>query len=220
MQHETPTIVANKREHLGSRYAQRLRREGKLPAVIYGHKTDPIPVSVDEKSTLGLIRHGVHVLNVSIDGSTTETCLVRELQFGYLGDNVIHLDLSRVDLDEIVEVSVHLRFVGTPEAARKPGSIVTHDITELPVRCKVRDIPEEIKVDLGSMGMTLLASAISLPAGVSLAVEPNDIVCRVEAVVEEEAAGEAVEAEAEPTTPEVIGEKEKEANEAKEGDKK
>lgn len=216
MSHETPTIVARRRERLGSRYAQRLRREGQLPAVIYGHKSDPLPVSLDEKETLSIIRHGMHVLNVAIDGAGTETCLVKELQFGYLGDNVIHIDLARVDLDEIVEVSVHLRFIGTPEAARKPGTIVMHDITELPVKCKVRDIPEEIKIDLSSMGESLTAGEIALPQGISLAIDATDVICRVESISETEAEGEAATAEGAGASPEVIGEKEREA---KEGDK-
>ena len=103
MTHETPTISAEKRERLGSRYAQRLRKSGRLPAVIYGHGSDPVSVSVDEKTTLAHLHHGRHVLNVEIDGEDAETCLVKDLQFGWLGDDLIHVDLTRVNLDQEVD---------------------------------------------------------------------------------------------------------------------
>lgn len=216
MAHETPTVVAQRRDRLGSRYAQRIRRDGRLPAVIYGHKTDPVHVSLDEKETLGHLRHGSHVLNVQIEGGSVETCLVKELQFGYLGDNVIHVDLARVDLDEEVSVGVHLRFIGTPEGAKKPGAIVHHNFTELPVICRVRDIPEEIKVDLSGMREAMLASELSLPAGVRLDIAGEDVVARIELVLET-AEGEAVAVEGAGTQPEVITERKLEEGE---GDKK
>lgn len=217
MAHETPTLAATRRERLGTRYARRERQSGRLPAVIYGHKTDPIAILLDEKQTLSLLHHGTHVVNVQIEGGATETCLVKELQFGFLGDNVIHVDLARVDLDEEVEVSVHLRFLGTPEAAKKPGSIVHYELTELPVRCKVRDIPDEIRVDLGGMGDSLPAKDVQLPAGVRLDVAPNEIVARIELVLDV-AEGEAAAVEGTAAQPEVITEKkvDGEAGDAKE----
>ncbi len=217
MAHETPTLAATRRERLGTRYARRERQSGGLPAVIYGHKTDPIAILLDEKQTLSLLHHGTHVVNVQIEGGATETCLVKELQFGFLGDNVIHVDLARVDLDEEVEVSVHLRFLGTPEAAKKPGAIVHYEITELPVRCKVRDIPDEIRVDIGGMGDSLPAKDVHLPAGVRLDVAPTEIVARIELVLDV-AEGEAAVVEGTGTQPEVITERklEGEAGDAKE----
>lgn len=213
MSHSTPTVIARKRDRLGSRYTQRVRREGRLPAVIYGHKSDPLPVTLDEKETLGLLRHGAHVLNVQIEGGQVETCLVKELQFGYLGDNVIHVDLARVDLDEEVHVNVHIRFVGTPEAAKKPGVIVNYDVTELPVVCKVRDIPEEIKVDLSHMGDMFVAKDITVPAGVRIDLEPTDIIARIE-LIAELVEGEAAAVEGAAVQPEVITEKKLEEGEA------
>lgn len=218
MAKETPTVDARRRERLGTRYAQRIRREGRLPAVIYGHGVDPTPVSLDQKETLHLLHQGNHVLNVRIEGGAEETCLVKELQFGYLGDNVIHLDLTRVDLDEVVEVGVHLRFVGTPEGAKKPGAIVHYELTELPVRCKVRDIPEDIRVDLSKMGEELRARELELPAGAALAVGPEDVIARIELILEV-AEGEAAAVEGAAAQPEVITERKVEEGEGA-GDKK
>ncbi|MHC5114232.1 MAG: 50S ribosomal protein L25 [Planctomycetota bacterium] len=208
MSHETPTIAAQPRERTGSRYAQRLRNVGRLPAVIYGHKTDPVSVSVDAKEILSHIQHGAHAVYVDIEGGSTETCLVKDLQYGYLGDNVLHVDFARVDLDEEVEVHVHLDFVGQSHEAARADAILRHDLTELTIRCKVSEIPEEIKVDLSRMdGTQLHASEIELPAGVTLAEDPSTLVASVQFLrAHEEVTGEEAEVEAGAAEPEVITE--------------
>ncbi len=209
MKHETPTIAATLRDRLGSRYAQRLRKIGRMPAVIYGHKTDPVAISVDEKEVLALLRHGAHVVNVAIEGQQPETCLVKELQFGYLGDNVIHIDFARVNLSEEVHVNVHLRFVGEPAAAKQAGAVLTHPMTELEVICKVADIPDEIKVDLTKMvDDVLTVGDIQLPPNVRTAVPVSEIVAQVTTVAEEVEAPEAAEVAGE-AQPEVISESKK-----------
>ncbi len=207
MAHDTPTLVAKRRERLGSRYAKRDRAAGLLPAVIYGHGAEPLAVTINEKEMLTALRHGSHVVNVKLDGGATDTCLVKDLQFGYLGDNVIHVDLARVNLDEVVTVNVSMHFVGTPEAAKKAGNIVTHDLAQLEVTCKVRDIPEDIRIDLSVVmhGTTLHLSEIKLPTGVAATLPPETVICRVTAVLEE-TTGEATPAAA-AVQPEVIKEK-------------
>ena len=207
MAHDVPTLDATRRDRLGSRYTKRLRASGRLPAVIYGHGAAPASVSLDERETLAALRHGSHVLNVRLDGAA-ETCLIKDLQFGYLGDNVIHLDLARVNLDEVVTVKVSLHFTGSPEAAKKAGNIVTNDLQELLISCKVRDIPEDVRIDLSMVmkGEVLTVGELKLPAGVTAATNADAIVCRVTQVAEEEATGEAA-APAEGAAPEVTGEK-------------
>ncbi len=211
MKHETPTIAALPRERKGSRYAQRLRKSGRLPGVIYGHRTDPVSVSVDEGEIVGLLKHGTHVMYVDIDGGKTETCLVKDLQFGYLGDNVIHVDFTRVDLEEEVTVNVHLAFVGTPAEANLAGAIVEHDRTELSVKCKVNAIPENIPVDLSTMeGLQLFAEHIPLPDELVLAEEDDTLIVSISFVKKVEEVGEEAEVEAGAEEPEVISEGEAE----------
>jgi large subunit ribosomal protein L25 len=195
MAHETPTIQAQARDRTGSRYARRLRSSGRLPAVIYGHKTEPVHVSVDEKEILTHLHHGSHVMNVAVGSGQAETCLVKELQYGYLGDNVIHLDFTRVDLDEEVEVNVHIHFVGEPAAAKRPGAILSHDITELPIRCAVNRIPEEIRVDLGHVESTFSVADLDLPPGLITPLDPATPIVLVSFVrkAEEAEVGEAEE---------------------------
>ncbi len=206
--HDTPTISATSRERTGTRYSQRLRKQGRLPAVIYGHKKTPLSVSIDEKEILILLHGGAHVLEVKIEGGSKETCLVKDLQFGYLGDNVIHVDFARVDLDEEVTVNVHLNFTGEPELAKKAEAILSHDITELEVICKVNAIPEEIRVDLTVMGEDTLFTVgqIELPAGLKATADPELPVCHISFIHQEEAEGEEVEVDSGAAEPEVITE--------------
>ena len=214
MSKETPVLVAKKRDKLGTRYSRRLRAAGQLPANLYGHGSMPVPISLDEHATLYALKNGAHVLALKFEDGATDTVLVKDLQFGYLGDNVIHMDLACVNLDEVVTVKVHLSFVGQPEAAKKPGAIVTHDMPEIEISCKVRDIPEEIKIDLSSMqGEILSVSQLRLPAGVTAASDANAAVIRVQ-FMKDEAEGEAA-APAAAAAPEVTTAKKEEGGAAK-----
>ena len=186
MSKNTPTLKAAPRERLGSRYAKRLRTSGKLPAVLYGHGTAPMSITLDEKETITSLKAGAHVVKLAMEGGSTETCLVKDLQFGWLGDNVIHVDLARVDLDEVVTVKVRLQFVGTPESAKKPGAVLTHDVTELEIECKVRDIPEEIRVDLGGITADVYTvSEFKLAEGLKAVTDPHAALSRVVTIAEE-----------------------------------
>jgi large subunit ribosomal protein L25 len=190
MSHEVPVLDAQHRDRMGTKYAKRLRASGRLPAVIYGHGSHPTHISIEEKPVLSALKRGLHVFNVKV-GASSETCLVKDLQFGWLGDNVVHVDFTRVNLDEEVTVSVSLHFIGTPEAARRVGAVLTHDITELQVRCKVRDIPESIRVDLTGMeGELMTVSQLKLAAGLVAVSNPHAALARIQTVLEE-AVGEA-----------------------------
>jgi large subunit ribosomal protein L25 len=198
MSKDVPTIQASARERVGSRYSKRLRAAGRLPAVIYGHGSEPLAIHLDEHTTLGVLKKGLHVLNLEIEGKGTETCLVKDLQFGFLGDNVIHMDLARVNLEEEVEVTVSIEFYGEPAAAKKSGVVVVHELADISVRCKVRDIPDHIRVDLtGMTAETFNAGEVVLPEGLALAGDPHAIVARIQVLKADasEAAAEAPAAE-------------------------
>lgn len=187
MSKQTPILEATTRERTGSRYSQRLRAAGKLPAVMYGHGKQPTSISLDEQETLRHLHGGAHVVEIRLDDAkSNETCLVKDLQFGWLGDNVVHVDLTRVDLDEFVTVNVKINFTGTPASSKEAGMILTYDMTELEVSCKVRDIPEEIPVDIGSMEESFTVSEITLPDKVEAVAGPDELVCHLVFKAEEE----------------------------------
>jgi large subunit ribosomal protein L25 len=213
MSKETPVLVAKKRDKLGSRYSKRLRAAGQLPANLYTPGNAPVAISLPEHETIYALKKGAHVLELTFEDGGKDTVLVKDLQFGYLGDNVIHIDLAHVDLDQVVTVKIHLSFIGTPEALKKPGFILVHDMPEIEVSCKVRDIPGEIKIDLSTLtGETLTIGQLKLPAGSTAVADKNAVVCRVESVAEE-AAAEATPAAAK-AEPEVLTAKKEEGAEA------
>lgn len=199
-------IVAEPRTRTGTRYAQRLRNAGRLPAVIYGQKAEPRHVSVDELELLGHLQEGARVVSVEVDGSS-DTCLVKDLQFGYLGDNVIHVDFARVDLHQVVKVNVPIATVGTPKMASETGAMLEIVRSEVEVECRVSDIPSEIRVDLSQMEEAVTVGELDLPPNVKVLLEPEKHIAHITFVKEEEAEGEEAEVDADGAEPEIIGEK-------------
>lgn len=185
MSKETPTLAASTRERTGSRYARRLRAAGQLPAVLYGHGMAPISIAINEIEIIRHLTEGAHVFELDIEGRK-ETCLVKDLQFGWLGDNVVHIDLTKVDLDEIVTVNVKLIFKGTPKGASLPGAILNQDLSELEVSCKVRDIPEDVMVQMDEMEESLNISELDLPSNINAVASPETVVCHIVFKAEEE----------------------------------
>lgn len=214
----TPTVQAKKRDRLGSRYARRLRAGGSLPAVIYGHQQDPVAVSVNGKELLAHLTHGQRVFNVDIEGAGAETCLVNELQFDFLGDNVIHVDMTRIDLTEQVSIHVNIKLVGKPVGLKTEGAILRLVNDSIGISCLASDVPSEaIAVDVSALeaGDFLTAGQIPLPPGLTLDEDADEVICQI-SVVEEDA--EAPSEEPEGGEPEIIGAKPEEG-EAEEAEK-
>ncbi|GAB4111684.1 MAG: 50S ribosomal protein L25 [Phycisphaeraceae bacterium] len=210
-----PKIHAEPRDRIGSRYAARIRAQGKLPAVIYGHKQDPVHISVDRKEIIDLLHHNAHLIEVEVGGKT-EQCLVKDVQWDHLSKNIIHVDLARVSLTEEVEVEVEIRLVGEPAALKEAGTILEQPATSIEVRCRANAIPEFIEQDISHMqiGDSLLVSDLQLPPGVTAISEPETLVAHLSVSKGEEEIEELAEGEDEP---EVIGKaEEKEKEEDKE----
>ena len=205
-EHEIPRITVEQREHVGSRYAARLRTAGRLPAVIYGHKQDPVHVSADAKEVSDLLHIKAHVFEVVL-GDKTESCLVKDVQWDHLGTDIIHLDLARVNLSETVTVEVELDFVGEAAGLKAPGTVLDHPYATVEVKCRVSDIPELIRIDVSSLEVndTLTVADLELPADVTCTMDAATVVAAVRllSIAEEEEEEEAVEEGA--VEPEVIG---------------
>lgn len=211
MSNDTITLPVERRERTGSRYAERLRRDGRLPAVVYGQQSDPVHVSVDERELLDHLHAGVRVIELKSENGS-ETCLVKDLQFGYLGDNVIHVDFARVNLDQIVTINVPITTFGTPKMAGEAGAMLETVRTEIEVQCKVSDIPGEIKVDITEMGEALTVGDLPLPSGVEPTLEAEKHIVHI-TFVKEEAEGEEADVDGgDDAQPEVITEKKEESD--------
>jgi large subunit ribosomal protein L25 len=203
-------LKAEVREQTGSKYAGKLRKSGRIPAVVYGHKQKPVAISLDAHSFIEGLHHGRRLMDVQI-GKDTQKILVKDLQYDHLGKDVIHVDMMRVDVAEMVRVAVPIELKGTAKGTHE-GGIVEEHMDHLEIECKATDIPETIIVSVKELGVgdVLHARDISLPEGVKLVSSPEAllITCHVVAAAK---TAEEVEEEA-PAAPEVIGEaKEEEA---------
>jgi large subunit ribosomal protein L25 len=144
------SIKADKREALGSRANDRLRKTGLVPAVIYGHKQDVLPLQINKKELVTHINHGTHVFNLDIAGAT-ESALLKEVQYDAFGQEVLHVDFARVDLNERVTVSVSIELKGDPKG-EKEGGVLQQILNELEIECVVTEIPDVINVDVSNLG--------------------------------------------------------------------
>lgn len=199
-------LSAERRAQLGTRAARRLRREGRLPAVVYGHHQEVLNVTVPLTETLRHVQDGAHLFSLKIDGGV-EQVLLKDVQYDHLGIEILHLDLFRVNLDEEITSEVAIHLFGEP-AALKVGGTLTQTRHNLEVICKVRDIPEELRVDVSKMeiGDALHVSDIALPEGVRLA-DPDEADVTIATLAEQKAEEEAAPAEEGPAEPEIIGRK-------------
>jgi large subunit ribosomal protein L25 len=209
MAHKTPIIKVELRDRLGTTYARRLRKNGRLPATIYSKGTDPISVSVDEKEIITYLQGGSHVMELDNGDGKPATVLVKDLQFGYLGDNLIHLDFARVNLQQVVTITMTLDITGQPAKASETGAVIEIPRPEIEIECMVKDIPNSISVDLSTVEDVFTIGDLELPEGVRAILDPDRHIAHVTIVQEEieEPADVAIEGEEdEEATPEVISE--------------
>ena len=191
------------RDGRGKREAKRLRRDGAIPAILYGHKEAAVSLAVPAEEMRAALRHGSRL--VSLQGAVNESALIRELQWDVYGVDVMHVDFARVSQDERIEVQVPVELRGDAPGAHA-GGVVQHLLHEVEVECLATAIPERIQVNVNHLELhgEISAAQLQLPEGVKLLTDPETIVVHcIEQAAEVEAAdvGEGAE-------PEVIGRKE------------
>ena len=206
MSNETPVLEAQTRTKLGSRYAIRLREQGQLPAVLYGHKQDPVHVAINARALHEVLISGAHVIEVQVDGKA-EPCLIKDVQYDYLDTTPVHVDLARVDLNEEVTVELEVVFKGEPAALNEAGAMLSTPHTSANVSCKANAIPEELVCDVSELGLddSIYVQDLKLPDGVTLAEDANFLLAQI--VIQQAVAEDDGDAEAGDGEPEVIGAK-------------
>jgi len=197
-------LKAEIREHTGSKDAIRLRKNGRIPAIVYGHKQKPVAISLDQNTIVEELHHGHRLMDVQI-GRKKEKMIVKDLQYDYLGKDIIHVDLMRVDVTETVKVAVPVELKGVAKGTHE-GGIIEECTDHLEIECKATDIPESVVVSVKeiNVGDTLHAGDIELPDGGKLVSPPETLLVTCHLVA---AARTTEELEKEtPVSPEVIGE--------------
>jgi large subunit ribosomal protein L25 len=178
-------LKATKRDERGSRKATYLRRAGKVPGVIYGHQLATTSVALDMLEVRTALAHRERLLEIQLEGQS-ENVLVKDVQYDTFGEKILHIDLARVNLDELVEVTVPVVLRGTPAGAVE-GGVLQQLHAEVTIEVKVRDLPDDIRASVAEMkvGARLLAKDLPIPAGAKLLDDPETIVATVSVVAEE-----------------------------------
>lgn len=165
-------LDASVRTDLGKGASRRLRREDKLPGIIYGGEEAPVSITLDHNkvnNSADFEAFYSHVLEINLDGKVVEV-LVKDMQRHPFKPKITHIDFQRVIAGQDVHTNVPLHFVNEEaSAAVKAGGIAEHHVTEIEVTCLPKNLPEFIEVDMAGveMGQTLHLSDLTLPAGVS-----------------------------------------------------
>jgi len=205
---EEVVIQANRREVIGKK-VKRLRRDGLLPAVVYGHNIEPIPITLDMREgsrTLEKLSPSALVV-VDVDGEQHYT-LVRDKQRNPVMKTIIHVDFQAVSLTETVRADLNINIVGEAPAIETYLGILVPSLEQLSIECLPGNLPDRIDVDVSGLteiGDSLLVSDLIVPDGVEILSDPEDVVVVVIAQAAEEEVEEEEEVELEEgVEPEVV----------------
>lgn len=201
---ETLEIQVNARERGTKRQARRLRREGKIPAILYGPKVEPIALELNKKDFFTRVAglEGSHLVRFkSVSTTLTDkVALVKEMQYHPISGDVMHADFYEVDLTATIEVSVPLHFVGKAAGVVR-GGILQPIVREIQVECLPLDIPEFFNVDVSALdiGDSVHIEELRMPEGVTAVYDSNFALVTVATpTVEEEPTAAAAPAEGVP----------------------
>ncbi len=219
------TIKCEKREVFGKNASRRLRREGKVPAVLYGGDEPSMHLAIQKKDIFGILRSesGENtIFKASFDSESRDT-MIKELQTDPVTEEILHIDLILIAMDKAVRVSVPVVVTGESVGVKTEGGFVDLITREVEVECLPGDIPEHIEVDISDLHLhqSIKIEEMTFPEGVESLSDPQTLVVLIEAPTKEEEVvveaeeEEEVEVMAEGEQPEVI-KKEKEEEEEKE----
>jgi large subunit ribosomal protein L25 len=203
-------LSASARDSGGKGIARKLRSEGRVPAVVYGHGREPQPLSINTRELERLLDHIAAestVIDLDIDGKGART-LIREIQRHPFKRQILHVDFQELVAGEKISVSVPIVLIGVPDGVRMDGGILDQTMRELEIEVDPSNIPNHVEIDVTKLviGSSLHVSDIPLPEGVEVLEDMDASVCVVSApraAIEETAAAAEGEAEA-VAEPEVI----------------
>ncbi|MEU9985935.1 50S ribosomal protein L25/general stress protein Ctc [Streptomyces sp. NPDC048045] len=186
-------LAAETRTEFGKGAARRIRRDNKVPVVLYGHGSDPLHLTLPGHDLLLALRTPNVLISLDIDGKTNELAIPKAVQRDAVKGYLEHVDLLLVKRGEKVTVEIPVHAEGELAAG---GNLLEHVLNALPVEAEATHIPEALTVSVEGLeaGASVLAKDIKLPSGVTLAVEEDAVVLQVlQAQAEEAAEGEGAE---------------------------
>lgn len=176
---ETLKLKTESRAGRGSRDADRLRKAGRVPGVVYGHKEAVVAVTVSRDELAAALRHHARTLDLDLGGKA-ETVLIQEVQHDHLGSGLVHVDFRRVSKDERVRTTVEIELRGTAPGATG-GGVLDQPLHKIHIECPAVSIPESIRVKIDSLllGQAIHVKELDLPAGVKALDDPDLVVVQV-----------------------------------------
>jgi large subunit ribosomal protein L25 len=225
---EQNVLEAQPREAGTKNHARRVRRDGKIPAVVYGAGKDATPVTVDPRHVLRILRsdsgHNT-IFDLAMNGDRAKAMIV-DWQYEPIKGHLLHIDLKRIAMDKALRVSVPVMLQGVPAGVKTEGGILEQMLREVEIECLPADIPSHIDVDVTELtfGKVLRVSDLPHNAKIKFLTDENQPIAHVTSVKEEVVAtpeAAAADAAAGPAEPEVIKKGKAETEEGAEGgDKK
>jgi len=168
------SVGADSRNDQGKGASRRLRRAGKVPAILYGGKGEPKNITLDQRNLLTLIdneKFYSSIINVQVDGQDQQA-IIKDIQMHPAKKQVVHVDLQRVLADQAIRIHIPLHFMNAASSpgVKVQGGLVSHLRSDLEISCLPKDLPEAIEVDLGAMSLndTLFMKDLKLPPGVTV----------------------------------------------------
>jgi large subunit ribosomal protein L25 len=199
-------ISAERRNDTGKSITRKLRRDGKVPGILYGADVEPTSVTLDAKELSRLLRHGHSIINIKVDGDE-QMAVIKSVQNHPLNGKVIHIDFMRVVAGQEITVTIPIHIVGTAEGTKEGGvfSSVKHDIR---ISVLPKHMPDSVEVDCSALeiGDAIRVKDISME-NVTILDDEEELICNVILPRKEEEVVEKVEEleeEADSMEPEVI----------------
>lgn len=175
-------LKLEKRDEVGGRKAKRLRRNGYVPAVVYGKDIGSAPAQIKLQDIRGLIaKHGKNsIFTVEFAAENDFSALVKDIQYDPVNRDIVHIDLQKVSLTEKIQSVVPVKVTGK-ENIEKAGNVIVYQLNYVTVECLPQDIPKYVEADITGMtaGHSITAAQLKLPQGVKLVTDPDSVILSI-----------------------------------------
>jgi large subunit ribosomal protein L25 len=179
-------LEVSRRDESGKEVAKKLRREGKVPAIVYGGHREAVPIVVDQKSVSELVRkseHGIRsVFLLKMSGTDqSRHAMIKQIQLNPITQKMQHIDFVRVMMDEVVKVTIPVHLNGTAVGVKVDGGVLDFQTRDLHIECLPGAIPDNFEVDVTPLGVHqfVRVSDLKAPQGVKILDDPERVIVSV-----------------------------------------
>jgi large subunit ribosomal protein L25 len=211
-------LEAKKRDGIGKEAARKIRAQGWTPAIIYGKRKSPLPISFNTNNFLKMVHGEAHenmLFKLEIKGQKSKdvsNVIIKEMQFDPVKGTLLHVDLFEVSMDQTIEVHVPIETINEAIGIKEEGGLLDHVAREILVECLPNNLPERIEVDVSNLrlGEAIHIRDIEFPVGVKPTENPDKVILTI---IHKLKGREAVVTEVPEVEPEVLTQKSSEAAE-------